>query len=434
MAATCLDDILEIRGVTKAQLARTMDVSPQYIGQINKQLANGKPLSPATAEKIANALHIELGELEGALPIKTDRRSSILLNRMQGVEVAYLKAAMEAVREARRLLLVKSPPDAVRPARGKPDTRYIDLIPEYAIVERLREFDDRCAVFTEECTVPDHREFADQLCYFIDPLDRSRPLADYLSQSKHTSVAEALDDPDCPLCGLSAPFASVSCIRNSRICFNVMLDYQSGQVYVACKAMLKHGLIEECADPEGLAIFGEDIRFEPREGLKYVTFLGHKDSQKRQQYEQHLSDLAFPHKELPPDDLQTPGGPARILYLSEDEDLIAKPRPAFIMSNGEKICEWLGWLAYIIYSEELMAYEIYAEKFTSRDSILLAPPPNYSLFSLTDEGCTLNLDRIATLDRPVLYRSAMVVMHKRSAEIAVEMRGIRERCRELRLD
>ena len=206
-----------------------------------------------------------------------------------------------------------------------------------------------------------------------------------------------------------------------------MMDYQSGEIYVACRAMIKHGQISNCGDPERLACYGGDIRFSQRSGLEYTCFLGSGESLKRTQYTKHLEVLNFPHERRPPTDLEEPGGPARILYLSDaygnDHDL------ACVLSNGEKISEWFGWLAYVMHSDDLAAFELHADQVTPvRDKILLAPPPNYSIFQINDDGvCKLNLDRLLILDTPVFYRAAILIAHKRSLNITNEMSALESR-------
>lgn len=440
---TEFDAILRQRGITKAQLARSLGVSPQFVGQIAAGRRKAKPEFAASMEDVLGLAPGALGELVRSPRACTGANPA--LSCMAGVELAYLGTAMAALAEARRLVLRQRCHEALALARGKGDTRFFDLAPEHAIVDRVRRFDAECAVFTEEGTVDDGRAYADRLCYFIDPFDRSRPFAKALEQlaGEYQYVADAITSERWPLRGLGAPFASITCIRHSKICFNVMLDYVSGTVYVACKAMLKSGLLRECSDPEQLAARGEDILFDPRDGADFVTFVGHEGSAKREQYERHLRDLGFGEHLSPAAD-PIPGGPARILYLSkvfsrsveenDGSETTTEYVPACIMSNGEKICEWCGWLAYAAHSDQLRVHEVYAEKFTSRASILLAPPPNYSLFFVDDHGCTLKLERVTRLDIPVRYRSAIVIAHAGSLEVAVWMRAMKqERCRELRL-
>jgi transcriptional regulator with XRE-family HTH domain len=247
-----LEKVLANKGLTKAGFARLLGVTPQYIGQV---MAGKRPLHKHTIEQIEGVLHLRPGTLTTSGGTSSGQGTASALNLMEGVEVAYLEICMEAVAEARHMLRRQRIDKALTKARGKDDTRFFDLAPEYAIVECLREFDRECAIFTEEGTTDDCRQFANRLAFFIDPFDRSIPFSDALQsmRSKGDYIADAIDHPDWPLHGLDAPFASITCLRESQVVFNVMADYVSGEVYVACKAMLKHGSIDRFHNPETVA-------------------------------------------------------------------------------------------------------------------------------------------------------------------------------------
>ncbi len=420
-----LKKVLENAGMSQTELAKRIGVTRQYISQI----VGGKRLpTEANREAIRNALGLSPDALAG-MPISRRVRfdASVRLAEMEGIDVAYLRTSMDALIEARRILLLKSPKEALRRAAGKGDTKMFDAITESAITGRLRRFDGRCAVFTEEGNVTDDgRGGAGQACFFIDPLDRSKPFADTLAAADDQcdAIADLVGDEDYPLRGLLAPYGSISFVREGQITFNVMIDYQSGELFVACRAMTKHGHLERCPDPERMVSLGEDITFGPRGGSDFVCFVGEKGTRKGDLYAQHLLDLPFRGEGNEPQPIYAePGGPARILYLASRPDLEFGQEVACVLSNGEKICEWFGWLAYVSFSNsQLAVYELYAQKLSSRDMILLAPPPNYSLFTVSDDyRCSLNLDRITMLDIPVYYRSALVVAHEGSTEILAEM-------------
>jgi transcriptional regulator with XRE-family HTH domain len=440
MRSICMKKLTEMitarlkeKRMSQADLAKRLAVTPQYVSQI---LNGGR--NP-TAENLANieaALEMEDGALtRGRSRRPGSGRALPSLSKMRGVEVAYLKVTMDALREAMRVLHSQTPADALRPAQGKTDTLLFDAAAEDAITRKLRAFNDKCAIFTEESKDPlGGREYADRTCYFIDPFDRSTPfkalLETTLIKGRHKYVGDVVHDQENPLIGLQAPFGSITCIRDKQITFNVMMNYCTGETYVACKAMLKRGNIVDCPDPETLASFGTDIRFKAREGREFTCFLGRRDSEKRPQYERHLQDLSFRPGQHPPTNLQDPGGPPRILYLTDEG--VTDPLLAGVLSNGEKICEWIGWLAYVAHSGELAAYELYAGNISQRDEILLAPPPDYSMFQIENGLCHLKLERILNLNTPVFYRGAILVAHFGSSDIITEMRVTK--CRELVLN
>jgi transcriptional regulator with XRE-family HTH domain len=440
---TVLKELLESKGLKKAELARRIKVSPQYLGQITSGL---RAPSADILDRLEKELDLQPGELTKAMGLtpKPVRDDSKLTYLMEGVELAYLKTAMAAAAEARRLLLRQRVQDAVRPAPGgkdKPDTKMFDLVAEHAIVNRLRQFDGQCTIFTEEQTVQDEkRHGADKVCFLIDPLDRSTPFSDCLKESRFATVGDAIKSDDWKMKGLDAPFLSINCIRNGRLCFNVMMNYVDGEIYVACRGMLKHAPFSKCPDPISMAASGEDIVFDPREGRNFITFTGRKGTEKCLEYTNHLSKLPLQGGMKPRVRYAETGGPARILYLSEDasfdpempeDESSETSRPAFILSNGEKICEWFGWLMYAAFSDQLLVYELHAKSFEVRDLILLAPPPNYSLFAIGSQGCDLILERMTLLDVPVYYRGAIAVVHAGSADAVIGLLGINEGCREL---
>lgn len=448
-----LEEYIKKLGLTKSALADRVGVTPQFIGQITR---GERMPSTETARSIEVALKLSPGALSDMLPsINPSHVGAKILHskNMEGVEIAYLQNAIEALIAAREVILRHDIEALLRDARGKTDTMFFDFVTEDTIVNHIKSFDSKCAIFTEECSGADQREFSKRVSYFIDPLDRSWPLKDYLKtfdeQNKNISgpnysIEHAFGHPHCMLHKLNAPFGSINCFRNSEICFNVMLNYVDGDIYVACKGMVKHGNIDRCVNAETLAFLGEDIRFEPREGKEYVTYAG----EQKPQYIKHLKNLKTlneryrikndKNKKPEEPERESPGGPARILYLSDDNSLVRHTRPAIIMSNGEKICEWFGWLAYACYSGQLRVYEVSAPELSTtemRDAILLAPPLNYSIFEVEEDSCKLNLDRLTSLDKPVSYRSALLLMHRGSRDAVQEILGTADdnRCRELLL-
>lgn len=422
---------LRVLGMSQKELSMHMGVSPQYINQIIMGKSRPSNGQLAVMEQILGVGPKAFGSSGWVVDESIGRRASIL-DRMPGIEVAYLKCCMDSLNEARRVLLSQTPANAMRDAFiGKKDTKLFDAACESAIVNGLKAFNERCTIFTEESTAVDgRRDFANQASYFIDPFDRSSAFVQLLTCARDkgaSTVGEAFTADYNTLANLNAPFGSISCVRDGQIAFNVMLDYASGEVYVACKAMLKHGNIAICSDPEKLALYGDDIRFESRRGRVFTCFLGRSDdSEKRQQYEKQLKDLDFQPGEAPPQHLQDPGGPARILFLADR--CPADSKVACILSNGEKIGEWCGWLAYVAYSDDLMAYDVCGKHLTQRDSILLAPPPDYSIFQIDSDGiCRIDLERILYLSKPVFYRGVLLVAHSRSSEIISEMRVMKSR-------
>jgi hypothetical protein len=348
---------------------------------------------------------------------------------MQGIETGYLTAAMSALAAARASLLAQAPRAALGTGIGKPGANLFDAVTEQAIAGQLLAYNSRCAIVTEESGIIGEKGQAANTSYVVDPFDRSRPffraVDELIKQEKRGTLEDVISDSRFQMRSLEAPFGSITCIRDGEIIFNTMLDYASGTIYVGSKGFVGYGNIDKCSDPLALVQNGTELAFSPRGGSKYLCFMGDPDKDKDQtineqssKYEHILKGLGFdPDLHLGP---KNPGGPARILYLSEiHED---PDNPIFILSNGEKVFEFLGWLAFAIHSQELAVFELYSSGFEARGLILQAPPPPYSAFS-TSKGLRLNVEKLIDLDPPGHYRGAVVVTHARSTVACALMRA-----------
>lgn len=413
-----VDALLRERGWSRAEFARRLGRKPQAISRIMN--GDSQP-QRRTVKAFASELAVSPAVLDDRFRAR-ERGRSRLLDRMSGIEVGYLAAAMSALDRARRILLQMTPEEAARRAEGKHDSRLFDSACENAIAGELLAFDDRAAVLSEERNRFHGDWTAAETTYFIDPFDRSSVFEEQLALGKdHTTVRELVRDEAFDMRGAAAPFGSVTCVRGGQIAFNAMLDYASGEIFVACPAMVQRGPIDVCPDPEALAVDGRPIHFErERHGVTCACYLGEPEAKSRGQYEASFHDMLGTAQPYPDAGLQRPGGPARVLFLSDDSELTGGERPAFVLSNGEKITEWLGWLAYARYSRQLTIFELTAQAFPFRDDVLLAPPPNYSVFDvdLDDDGgplaYRLDLRRLVSFPNPSVYRGGIAVTHRRS--------------------
>jgi transcriptional regulator with XRE-family HTH domain len=418
-----LRETLRRTGVRQSELARIVNLSPQVISQ----LINGD-YAPTVEkiEAIAGALRVSPSDLD---PSWTRRRTNHL-ESMPGIEIGYCDATIDALKAGRTALAAQAPPASLKPGAGKPDALLFDCVTEQAIAGRLLAFNSKCAVITEETGVIGERKHASTLSYVVDPFDRSRPFFRAVEQlydrDKHRTLKDILSDPQFEMQALEAPFGSVTCVRDGEIVFNAMLDYVSGNIYVACKGFIGYGNIDRCPDLRSLAERGHEITFSPKPGPKYLCFTGDPDKDKERtvseqstNYVKVLKGLGFELQDHL--GLSNPGGPARILYLSDqysdDSD------PFFILSNGEKVFEFLGWVAYAIHSRDLAVYELYSDGFEARGLILQAPPSNYSAFvpGANGKDFKCNVDKIIDLTPPGHYRGALVITHARSTVVCAVM-------------
>ncbi len=400
------------RGMTQADLARASGKPAQMVSRILR--GNASP-QRRTVVIFARALGVHPGVLDERFRSRGPGHRRIL-DRMGGIDVAYLGAAMAALGRARKALLQMSPEAAVRPADGKSDSLLFDSTCESAIVEELLAFDGQASVLSEERNHGNVDWARADTVFFIDPFDRSTPFVETLTGlPKAPTLGDCITRRTFPMRGAEAPFGSVTCVRDGRVTFNAMIDYAGGELFVACEAMVRRGPIDLCPDPRALAVDGQPIHFEgDRAGETCACYLGSADSPNRRCYEESFEDLLGQTHPLPPESLQRPGGPARVLLLGDDPLLTVGAQPVFVLSNGEKITEWLGWLAYARFSGQLTAFELHARKFPFRDDVLLAPPPNYSVLRVDDDRVTLDLRRLASFENPSIYRGGIAVTHNHS--------------------
>lgn len=238
----------------------------------------------------------------------------------------------------------------------------------------------------------------------------------------------------------SGPYGSITAIRHHNVLFNTMINYITGKIYIASERCI--GSIDKSEVFRSLGqreikrsgdllksicpiVFGfetsSDVKGEYEK--KFVTYC------EGQKYKDNL--IASGVISLQPDEpcqkylaYSIPGGPARILYLKHPSDV------GFIMANGEKITEWLGWLAYVKFSQSsLQAYELSFESCWTRDGVLMAPSAIYSILGdVVEESAgqayknpQVDLQKLKYLKNPSKYRSTIVICHRSNQRISLEM-------------
>jgi hypothetical protein len=377
---------------------------------------------------------------------------------MNGLERQYLRECVKALVKAREALFALSCERATASVSyGKSDTLGLDAAPESALIRSLcDEFDPHLPFVTEE-TGHDVvlRGTEEEVVCFSDPMDRSKVLGRFLSR-RSGSVAEVFGDSQTVVdwereCGgdieLTGPYGSITATRHHHILFNVMINYVTGRLYITCDAAA--GVIDlrnAFEDPDGLRLkrtadflrsltpvdFPESRNWRDEKALRFVTYC------RGEKYEDNLlaSDLA---QLKTMEEIRThrlafdePGGPARILYRSKSD-------VGFILSNGEKLGEWIGWLAWVAHSEgRLRAYEISFDSSWTRDEILMAPGQAYTVLGddvRHDRGrrtkvVKLNLVKLKFLSNPSQYRSTLVVCPASNEQVRAAL--FHERCTELK--
>ncbi len=364
---------------------------------------------------------------------------------MQGIERKYCDVCINALIGAWRELMDINCAETLRDVRyGKGDTLGLDAVPELVISKRLKDFDSHSILITEELDEQAHKRWPagsdpikQPLMFFCDPTDRSKQLKEFFERiSKNnslTKVGELMADCnpeklweemfESPVT-ITGATASIACVRKGEIIFSVILNYITATIFVATDIGVYQYKLKSLSDPsnEKLTLAdihknGKELHFPGVQELDYslddckrfVTFLGKKG------YRENFNDsMIFIEK---PDTFlhhSEPPGPPRILYLSE---LQKKHGPiGFILSNGEKVGEWMHWLSFVKYARNesgglaLQVYEISLERPWTKNSILMSTSPPYSIFC-DDEGKQyLDISRLRNFDHPSRFRSMIVIV------------------------
>ncbi len=217
--------------------------------------------------------------------------------------------------------------------------------------------------------------------------------------------------------------SAITGVRKSEVIFSVILNYITQTIFVATPSGI-FCLDLPDFDDNKLDLINLDYIFKKGKELKFlsatemcktadkskrvVTFLG-KDL-----YQENFNNSRIFLEDAKPFLHHTnPGGPSRILYLSE---LQKSHGPiGFILANGEKIGEWIHWLAFAKFAKTISGqnaldvFEITVTHPMYRDGILMTPSPAYSIFREQDRQYYLDVSRLKYYDKPSTFRAMLVV-------------------------
>lgn len=363
---------------------------------------------------------------------------------MQGIERGYLDAAIGAVLAANANLLVANVEEALSHAElyGKGDTLGLDAWPEITIMEELAKFDRNAIVITEErsAVVPMYSEGSDPRnvhTFFIsDPTDRSCQFAEFLGAApdKKVSVADMVRTSGMvssweskfgsPI-AITGAFSAITCVRGAAPIFSVKLNYITQVLFVACSAGIfefplplhtdayygKISFNDVCSDGRHV-LFSNGSHDVAGGNRRFVTFLG-KSGYAENFQSSHLVRNEEQERLLA---YANPGGPSRVLYLTNLQP--AADPIGFILANGEKVGEWVHWIPYVIHGKQtgdasepaLVMFEIHQDRPQTKDGVLMATPPSYSVFRAMPDGKTvLDVARFAQFPNPSRLRSTLLV-------------------------
>ena len=369
---------------------------------------------------------------------------------------------------------------------GKQDTIGLDSRPEI-IYRRAIDRYDRDAIFVTEETDRDTRIKLPETsnpkmqptAYLSDPTDRSSYLQKFLRKLIGESVSGNEPDEELRLDQIFSPIkaqvdihknltinelinqinatelweefaedpiiitgptSAITCIMYGKAIFSIIVNYFTGDMFLACaKGLYRLNLREYDGNIRDIGfkevVGGQPIQFRtirsiqtPDETIlrnnfkRFVTFLG------KSGYRKNFNDSKIFDIDTESEFLHhvEPGGPSRILYLSE-----LQPETApigFIMANGEKISEWVHWLPFIKYARDsenepvLKLYEIGIDHPWTKEGILMSTYPAYSLFKEEGEGKSyIDINKLKNYKTPSHFRSMLVVAPYDNEWISVGM-------------
>ncbi|MCX6816137.1 MAG: hypothetical protein NT120_04785 [Candidatus Aenigmarchaeota archaeon] len=312
---------------------------------------------------------------------------------MDGASKDLMYACMKALKKAHDGMVSLRCDRAVDcVSNGKSDTYGLDQATEEVIKHSIADYDKDLVLITEETGKAYHGERGlepTRTILISDPTDRSIIMKKFLDKQiaeddskKKKYVGEILEqgmgkwktelgDPV-----LSGASGSITAIKDRRILFNVMVNYITGHMFVSSPLGNRYGTTDDLYQMS-------PVNFSPdAEGDGFATFLG------KTGYEENLEKCDIGVNKDKCIDPWAPG-PTRILQLS---DIYKQKDAGFILANGEKIGEWIGWLSWVKYAKDshepdenaLQAFRIFFECPRTREYVSVAPAPHYSIFR--DEG------------------------------------------------
>lgn len=360
---------------------------------------------------------------------------------MQKIEKYLIYECIEALKDVNDGMRNTHVKSLVKKASsGKRDSLFLDMLPENILRGKLiNDYDKHLVLISEEKGKFNFEKISEaEVVVFSDPTDRSKYFKNFLcldvlkkKGGGNPLFGELLDSKDTlgkwesftnvhPR--LSGACCSITIVKRGQICFSMVLNYITQELVLACQDFIGYSSLKRIKIKAGCLDFSRwsSIRFpEPKKKTSYVTFLGKKH------YLEYIGNLK---KSGILDDSVTllerePGGPARILYLS---NMGGNPA-GFIISNGEKIGEWIHWLSFCKYSDDLVAYSVYPGTFFARDDLLMAPSALYSILELRNNILFLNYGKLRYSDNPSRYREMILVCHRNNQLIQARVEAQRSR-------
>ena len=361
---------------------------------------------------------------------------------MTGIEMSHCNAAIDAILTAYHSTMQSTVGEMLNPilVYGKGDTLGMDAMPEITIVNQLQKYDRHAVVITEETGLAERAYLfrADnsqrfRTVFISDPTDRSTQIASVLKgvADKSKRVSDVMRDPETLVkwelewgspASITGGSSAISCVRRGVPIFAVIINYVTHQLFLSCSTGnycfdIQPEIVE--LDVDKIRTGGKKVFFRQmgkRHDMmkQFVTFTG-KAGYSENLRDSHLMTDAELERCL---HYRLPGGPLRILYLS---DIQPETHPiGFILANGEKISEWIHWLPFVRFARNevditepaLSLHEVYQDRPWTKDGILMSTPPAYSIFqrkSPEDHRMIVNVGRFSDFDNPCRIRATLMV-------------------------
>ncbi len=379
-----------------------------------------------------------------------------------GIEKAYSDAMIRALRTAQQALFDTRVRDATSRSHvlHKGDTLGLDQRPENALAAALQKFDPHCITITEErgavnpFAVEGPTSLQGARTFFgCDPFDRSNQACAFLGKygkadERVIDVIRRQETKDMweaeygkPL-SITSSTSAICCIRRGMPIAAVILNHLAEEMTLACAAGIFYVTLPQDLSTtvtlDYVQEHGKRLEFpQPgyHTGKKIVAFIGKPDRGYPQNFDSCRlvtdTDLG---KHL---HYNLPGGPSRVLYLSNlqpGDDPIG-----VVVANGEKIGEWIHWLAFTRFARRnddfsaaaLRLFEVSQNQSLMIDGYLMMPSSDYSIFANRDEGnrhVFISTEKLEKLANPSKYRATLVLIpaNNKWALSQVEQYGYRE--------
>lgn len=344
---------------------------------------------------------------------------------------------------------------------GKMDTLGMDWTAETRIRKTVKEFDSSIILVTEE-DEPERKEWplftnsdSREVVMISDPIDRSSQMKEFLTRMsagfQTTSIFERLNDVDIvdmwenkiaekPSI-ITGGTTAITCLIGGSVLAAVIVNHIYRNIMIAVEAGVYTFSLElsekelKALDMAKIVKKGTNVYFPGSERTCnsvsdkkiYTAFAGKEGYPENLQESKIFIDDCMTHIHH-----DKPGGPTRVFYLSNLQKTFGPV--GFILSNGEKITEWIHWLAVVKYGKDingnpaLEVYEVSIKRPNTKEGILMSCYPTYSIFTQRNDEAYIDIAFLRRFPASSHYRAMLVVVPRDNDTMidAMNKHGFRE--------